>query len=260
MKLGVNIDHIATLREARGINEPDPLEAVFIAKRAGAHQITIHLREDRRHIHDDDVLKIANSSFLPLNVETSINENIIKYLLKIAPHRITLVPEKRQELTTESGLNIKNNYSTIQKIIDDFHNVGTEVSLFVDCNSVEQCTKLGADMVEIHTGLYANLHLMLFSNLPRTHNKIKELSKLRLELQKRLNNSLIDIQEATKIAKELKLEVATGHGLNYSNIEPILEIKEITELNIGHSIISRAIFTGLEQAIKDMLTLIRLKQ
>ncbi|MDA3967786.1 MULTISPECIES: pyridoxine 5'-phosphate synthase [Helicobacter] len=260
MKLGVNIDHIATLREARGINEPDPLEAVFIAKRAGAYQITIHLREDRRHIHDDDVLKIANSSFLPLNVETSINENIIKYLLKIAPHRITLVPEKRKELTTEGGLNIKNNSSTIQKIIDDFHKVGTEVSLFIDCNCVEQCAKLGADMVEIHTGLYANLHLMLFSNLPRTHNTINELSKLRLELQEGLNNSLIDIQEAAKIAKELKLEVAAGHGLNYNNIEPILNIEEITELNIGHSIISRAIFTGLEQAIKDMLTIINSKQ
>lgn len=253
MKLGVNIDHIATLREARGINEPDPLEAIFIAKKAGADQITIHLREDRRHIHDDDVIKIANSSFIPLNVESSINDEIIEFLLKVAPHRVTLVPERREELTTEGGLDVAKNIDKIASIVDRFHKVGTEVSLFVDCEQVEICKHTNANMIELHTGLYANLHLMLFSNLPRTHNTIKDLSKLRLELKEALNNSIIELKNSAKLAKELGFEVAAGHGLNYVNLDSILDINEITELNIGHSIISRAVFVGLEKAIKDMI-------
>ena len=132
MLLGVNIDHIATLREARKINDPDPLEAIFIAKRAGADQITLHLREDRRHMNDDDISRIVESSFLPINIESSINPQIIDFLLKIAPHRITLVPENRQEVTTEGGLNVEKNLKTIQEITKKFQDNGTEVSLFID--------------------------------------------------------------------------------------------------------------------------------
>ena len=132
MLLGVNIDHIATLREARKINDPDPLEAIFIAKRAGADQITMHLREDRRHMHDEDILRIAQSSFLPINIESSINPAIIEFLLKIAPHRITLVPENREEVTTEGGLNVVGNFERILQITKSFQEVGTQVSLFID--------------------------------------------------------------------------------------------------------------------------------
>ncbi|WP_039872570.1 pyridoxine 5'-phosphate synthase, partial [Helicobacter canadensis] len=157
MLLGVNIDHIATLREARKINDPDPLEAIFIAKRAGADQITMHLREDRRHMHDEDILRIAQSSFLPINIESSINPTIIEFLLKIAPHRITLVPENREEVTTEGGLNVVGNFERILQITKSFQEVGTQVSLFIDseASQIEASKEVGAEMIELHTGSYA---------------------------------------------------------------------------------------------------------
>lgn len=259
MLLGVNIDHIATLREARKINDPDPLEAIFIAKRAGADQITLHLREDRRHMNDDDISRIVESSFLPINIESSINPQIIDFLLKIAPHRITLVPENRQEVTTEGGLNVEKNLKTIQEITKKFQDNGIEVSLFIDTDICQICAakETGANMIELHTGAYANLHLMLFTNLPKMHNSIKTLEQSKSHLKEAYENSLIELKNAAKEAKWLGLEVAAGHGLNYTNLKPILEIPEIIELNIGQSIVARAIFTGLEQAIKDMVTLLK---
>ncbi len=259
MLLGVNIDHIATLREARKINDPDPLEAVFIAKRAGADQITIHLREDRRHMHDEDILRIAQSSFLPLNVESSINPEVIEFLLKIAPHRITLVPENREEVTTEGGLDVVGNLEKIGRIIKRFQEVGVEVSLFIDANrqQIQASKEVGAEMIELHTGVYANLHLMLYSNLPRMKNSIKELELPRGELKLLLEQSLGDLREGAKEARKLGLEVAAGHGLNYGNLQPILEIPEIIELNIGQSIIARAVFVGLEKAIRELKELIK---
>ncbi|PZT48479.1 pyridoxine 5'-phosphate synthase [Helicobacter valdiviensis] len=259
MLLGVNIDHIATLREARAINDPDPLEAVFIAKRAGADQITLHLREDRRHMHDSDVERIIQSSFLPINVESSINPQIIEFLLKLRPHRITLVPENRQEITTEGGLDVLGNFTRIQEITKECKKIGTEVSLFIDTNLETLCStkEVGADMVELHTGTYANLHLMLFSNLSRTQHSIKELELPKEELKELYLNSIKDLQNASKEAKWLGLEVAAGHGLNYHNLTPILQIQEIIELNIGQSIIAKSIFTGLENAIKEMVELIK---
>ena len=261
MLLGVNIDHIATLREARKINDPDPLEAIFIAKRAGADQITMHLREDRRHMHDEDILRIAQSSFLPINIESSINPAIIEFLLKIAPHRITLVPENREEVTTEGGLNVVGNFERILQITKSFHEVGTRVSLFIDSevSQIEASKEVGAEMIELHTGSYANLHLMLFSHLPKMKNSIKELELPKKELQNLWKQSLDSLKKGAKKANELGLEVAAGHGLNYVNLKPILEIQEIVELNIGQSIIARAIFVGLENAIRELKALLAQK-
>lgn len=259
MLLGVNIDHIATLREARKINDPDPLEAVFIAKRAGADQITLHLREDRRHMHDLDVKRVCESSFLPVNVECSINPQIIDYLLELQPHRITLVPENRAEVTTEGGLDVIGNFDRIAEIAQSFREKGIEVSLFIDTQLDQICAskEVGAQMIEIHTGAYANLHLMLNSNLPRTQHSIESLNLPKEELKAALRDSIESLQNAAKEAKWLGLEVAAGHGLNYVNLAPVLSIVEIGELNIGQSIIARAIFSGLENAIKEMVELVK---
>ncbi len=259
MLLGVNIDHIATLREARKINDPDPLEAVFVAKRAGADQITLHLREDRRHMHDSDIKRVRESSFLPLNVECSINPQIIDFLLEVAPHRITLVPENRAEVTTEGGLDVIGNSERIAEITQAFKQRGVEVSLFIDTQLDQICAskEVGAQMVELHTGAYANLHLMLNTNLPLTHNAIESLQLPREALKVQFHDSIESLKNAAKEAKWLGLEVAAGHGLNYHNLAPILAIPEIIELNIGQSIIARSIFSGLETAIKEMVELVK---
>lgn len=259
MLLGVNIDHIATLREARKINDPDPLEAVFVAKRAGADQITLHLREDRRHMHDSDIKRVRESSFLPLNVECSINPQIIDFLLEVAPHRITLVPENRAEVTTEGGLDVIGNSERIAEITQAFKQRGVEVSLFIDTQLDQICAskEVGAQMVELHTGAYANLHLMLNTNLPLTHNAIESLQLPREALKAQFHDSIENLKNASKEAKWLGLEVAAGHGLNYHNLAPILAIPEIIELNIGQSIIARSIFSGLETAIKEMVELVK---
>ena len=259
MLLGVNIDHIATLREARKINDPDPLEAVFVAKRAGADQITLHLREDHRHMHDSDIKRVRESSFLPLNVECSINPQIIDFLLEVAPHRITLVPENRAEVTTEGGLDVIGNSERIAEITQAFKQRGVEVSLFIDTQLDQICAskEVGAQMVELHTGAYANLHLMLNTNLPLTHNAIESLQLPREALKVQFHDSIESLKNAAKEAKWLGLEVAAGHGLNYHNLAPILAIPEIIELNIGQSIIARSIFSGLETAIKEMVELVK---
>lgn len=259
MRLGVNIDHIATLREARAINEPNPLEAVFVAKNAGAHQITIHLREDRRHIHDSDVRAIIAQSPLPVNVECALTESITEILCALAPHRITLVPEKRQEVTTEGGLDLKAHQDSIARTLSRYHAHGIHTALFID-PSVENVTlakELGAHCVELHTGRYANLHLMRSSNLPKTHHSLSEFALPASELESLLDSELTLLAHSAKTAREVGLECFAGHGLNYQNIAPIRAIDEISELNIGHSIIARAVFVGLERAIADMLTLCR---
>lgn len=251
IRLGVNIDHIATLREARKINDPDPLEAVFIAQKAGAEQITIHLREDRRHMHDADILKIINSSQLPVNVESSTNKEIIDYLISLKPHSITLVPENRMEVTTEGGLKLQDSIKeTIKKIKDN----GIKVSLFIDAvnDDIKKAKDFESDAIELHTGLFANLFLILNTNLNRTHNALDIKNPKAKYLQ-----SLQNLQDSAILAKNLGLEVCAGHGLNYQNVKEIIKIKEITELNIGHSIIARAVFCGLENAIKEMKNLIR---
>ena len=259
MLLGVNIDHIAVLREARKINDPNPLDALGICKLAGADQITIHLREDRRHIHDNDAIAIIKQSSLPVNLECSINSDIIDIVCKLKPTRATLVPENRNEVTTEGGLDVKGNFEKLQKVIDKLHTSEIEVSLFIDPNSeiIELSSQLEVECIELHTGTFANIYAMLNTNLSQTHHSIKELELSKNDLKVKLNKSIKEIENASKQAKKLNLKVAAGHGLNYQNVNLISRIPEIEELNIGQSIIARSVFTGLEKAIVDMKELIK---
>ena len=257
MKLGVNIDHIATIRNARKINEPDPLMALHILKEAGADQVTIHLREDRRHITDFDAKRICQNSFLPVNMECSINPKIIDIICTLKPHRATLVPEKREEVTTEGGLDIIKFEKEIKNAIEKLHQNNIEVSLFIDPDfeQIKKSAEIGAEMIELHTGKYANLHLALNTNI--NHTPFKVLENLdRNTLKKELNLELNLLKDATILGNELNLEVAAGHGLNYQNVKPIAQIEGITELNIGHSIIANSVFLGLKEAIIKMKELI----
>lgn len=254
MKLGVNIDHVAVLREARRVNDPDILQALYVACESGADQITIHLREDRRHIQDADVKMIMALSKLPVNLECSINKNILNIVSQTKPHRATLVPEKREEVTTEGGLDVIKYEEDVLFAIEQLHDSLIPVSLFVDpsIEIVEKSKKLGAEMVELHTGLFANLFAMLNSSLPHSNHSVKELELPRYELSERLEQSIEQIKLAAKHADKIGLEVAAGHGLNYHNVHEMMKIEEIIELNIGQSIIARSVFTGLSDAIKEM--------
>jgi pyridoxine 5-phosphate synthase len=254
MTLGVNIDHIAVLREARKINDPDPLMVLAICAQNGADQITIHLREDRRHMHDEDVRKIIQNSPIPVNLECSINQNIIDIACRLQPHRVTLVPEKREEVTTEGGLDVTGQAGAVSNAIEQLHDAVIPVSLFIDptTEAVAMSKEINAEMVELHTGTYANLYAMLNSSLPYTHHSIIGLDLPRHELRSRMEKALQMLEVSAKDADNIGLEVAAGHGLNYLNIKPILDIAEIVELNIGQSIIARSIFTGLAEAVKEM--------
>ena len=258
MKLGVNIDHIAVLREARMIADPNPLDALSIVKRAGADQITIHLREDRRHIQDIDALNIIYHSTLPINLECSIAPEIIDIVCELRPHRVTLVPEKREEVTTEGGLDIIGNNVTLKRTIERLHSFDMEVSLFIDptIENIEMAKELKVEWIELHTGKYANIYAMLNANLANTHHNIPELELPRKELASMMEEELSNLRTLSCDAMEIDLKVAAGHGLNYQNVKAIAEIETIEELNIGQSIIARSIFTGLEQAILDMQSLL----
>jgi len=233
--LGVNIDHIATVRQARGGAEPSVLEAALEAEQGGADSITVHLREDRRHIQDSDVLELIKKSYVPLNLEMSIAPGILKIALKVCPEKACLVPEKRQELTTEGGLNLFAKRIQLMRTIDALSEKKVEVSLFIDPieKQVREAARLGAYAIEIHTGSYANA---------------KE------GFQR--NRELVRIWEAARLGHQLGLRVHAGHGLNYENIFPLLNISEIIEFNIGHSIISRALFMGLSRAVSEMKKII----
>jgi pyridoxine 5-phosphate synthase len=258
MLLGVNIDHIATLREARKINDPNPLDALSVCKLSGADQITIHLREDRRHIHDLDAKAIIEQSALPVNLECSINEDIIDIVCKLKPHRATLVPENRDEVTTEGGLDLEKNFNKIDSVIEKLKENDIEVSLFIDPNekSIELANMLEASWIELHTGSFANIYAMLYTNLKNTQHSIKELELSKSELKILLDKSIEDLKNSANFASNLGLKVAAGHGLNYQNVKNISNISDIIELNIGQSIIARSVFTGLENAIKEMKKLI----
>lgn len=258
MLLGVNIDHIAVLREARKINDPNPLDALGICKLSGADQITIHLREDRRHIHDEDAKRICEQSSLPVNLECAIDEEIIDIVCKMKPSRATLVPEKREEVTTEGGLDLEANFEKIKKAVKKLHDNEIEVSLFIDPDKkmIELSSKLQVEWIELHTGFFANVYAMLHGNLSNSHHSIKELELPRKELKELLIRARKEIKKSASYAEELGLKVAAGHGLNYQNVTMISSIKAIEELNIGQSIIARSVFTGLETAIKDMKELI----
>ncbi|MDP3704255.1 MAG: pyridoxine 5'-phosphate synthase [Candidatus Omnitrophota bacterium] len=231
MRLGVNIDHVATLRQQRREGMPDPLEAARVCERAGASSIVCHLREDRRHVQDDDVRHLKRALRVPLNLEMSIAEEIVQAALAIQPAQVTLVPERRQELTTEGGLDVARLLPQLRPLITRFHEAGINVSLFVDPDpkQLDASREAGARIVELHTGRYAQAA----SGEPRE----REVSALR---------------QAAEHAVSLRLAVAAGHGLDYNNIHPVAAIRQIEEVNIGFSIISRALFVGLEQAVRQM--------
>ena len=254
MKLGVNIDHIAVLREARKVADPDPLDALSICKRAGADQITIHLREDRRHIQDIDAKNIIKLSSLPVNLECAIEPSMIDIACKLRPYRVTLVPEKRKEVTTEGGLCVTGEQNKLKDAIKRLQTEEIEVSLFIDptLSAVKSSIDLGVEWIEFHTGKYANIYAMLHTNLSRTHHSIAELELSRKILKQMLGDELCNLRLLSCEAMERGLSVAAGHGLNMQNVTNIVEIETIEELNIGQSIIARSVYVGLEQAIVDM--------
>ena len=229
--LGVNIDHVATLRNARGTSYPDPVLAAGLAEQAGADGITIHLREDRRHITDRDVEILRQTLQTPMNLEMSVTEEMVAIACRIKPHFVCLVPEKRTEVTTEGGLDVAGQLAKVQAAISRLAEVGTQVSLFIDADhaQIDAAVAVGAPYIEIHTGRYADA--------TSTAEQLEELAR---------------IQEAARYAHGLGLRVNAGHGLHYHNVKPIAAIPEMEELNIGHAIIGRAVFEGLPAAVAEM--------
>jgi len=234
-KLGVNIDHVATVRQARGGAEPDPVHAAVLAELAGADGITVHLREDRRHIQDRDLRLLRQTVKTSLNLEMAASDEIISIALDVGPEMATLVPEKREELTTEGGLDVIVNRERVHDAVRRLKDGGIFVSLFIDpsLDQVKEASKVGADAVEIHTGSYADA--MTYRATQTEYEKIFE---------------------SCRLAHKLGMVVNAGHGLNYRNVRQIAVIKEIYELNIGHSIVSRAVLVGLERAVREMKELV----
>ncbi|MBQ3032771.1 MAG: pyridoxine 5'-phosphate synthase [Deferribacterales bacterium] len=232
--LGVNIDHVATLRQARGGIEPEPVEAAIIAENSGADGITVHLREDRRHIQDADLYGIKKIIKIPLNLEMACSNDIVSIALDVKPHMCTLVPEKRQEITTEGGLDAVGLYDTVSATVKALKDGGIKVSLFIEPDEVQidAAAKMGAEYIEIHTGRYS------------------------LEKGQAMDMELNRIKNATAYALGKGLKVNAGHGLNYINTAPIASIPGISELNIGHSIISKSVFLGLDKAVAEMKKII----
>jgi pyridoxine 5-phosphate synthase len=235
MRLAVNIDHVATLREARGGLEPDPVEAAKICESAGAVGIVCHLREDRRHINDRDLYSLRRTIKTKLDLEMAATKEIVEIALDVKPDLVTLVPERRRELTTEGGLDVKKNQNSLRRVVENFHKHKIPVSLFIDPikGQIEAAAKIGADFIEIHTGEYANARG-----------------------RKRTNHELQRIRHAATIGKSLGLRVNAGHGLNYTNVSSIRSIETIEEISIGHAIVSRAVFVGLETAVREMVRLV----
>lgn len=236
IKLGVNIDHIATLRQARKGNFPDPVYAAVICELAGCDSIVCHLREDRRHIQERDLRVLKEVVKTKLNLEMALSDEIIKIALDVKPDQVTLVPERREELTTEGGLDVSGNFEKIKRATEDFKNAGIKVSLFIepDFNQIEKSKETGADFIEIHTGKYADA-----------------------KTEEEIYHQLDRIIKGTEFAMSTGLRVNAGHGLDYKNVIPICKIKGIEELNIGYSIICMSVFTGLENAVKEMIKIIR---
>lgn len=231
LRLGVNIDHIATLRQARGTTYPDPLEAALIVEEAGAHQITVHLREDRRHIQVHDVELLKENLRIPLNLEIAPTKENIEFALKTVPFMVTFVPEKRQELTTESGI-ITSYYPDLKKWTKELQEEGIAVSLFIDPKktSVEQSHQTGAWMIELHTGEY--------SHSPNEQN-------------------LQDLKHCSELAHSLGMIVHSGHGLTLDNLKPITQLPHMADINIGHGLIARAVFIGLKETVKEFLEVLQ---
>ncbi|MCP9455237.1 MAG: pyridoxine 5'-phosphate synthase [Nitrospira sp.] len=234
-RLGVNIDHVATLRQARGGRDPDPLAAAVLVELAGADGLVVHLREDRRHIQDRDLQLLREITHTKLDLEMAADEAMAKIALAVKPDLVTLVPEKRQELTTEGGLDVWGQRARIEQMVQLLHSGGIPVSLFIepDLQQIKAAHKVSADFVELHTGRYANA-----------------------TRSKEADAELEAIAQAAKLAYKLGMGVNAGHGLNYQNVKRLTHIPEIVEYNIGHSIIARAVFVGLPQAVKEMKALL----
>ena len=231
LRLGVNIDHIATLRNARGVRYPDPVAAAAIAEQAGADGITIHLREDRRHITDRDVAMLKQTLNVPMNLEMAVTEEMLEIAVKTKPTFCCLVPEKRQELTTEGGLDVAGQLNTMTNATRQLSDEGIQVSLFIDANheQIDAAKKAGAPIIELHTGQYVEA-----------------------ETEQQRTAELARLMEASEYAHSIGLQVNAGHGLHYHNTLEVAEIPQIVELNIGHSIIARAVLVGLDSAVRDM--------
>lgn len=231
IELGVNIDHVATLRQARHTAYPDPIEAALVAESAGADAITLHLREDRRHIQDRDVEILRQKLTTRMNLESAITDEMIAIALKIKPHDICLVPERREELTTEGGLDVVKYFDTVKSACHRLGEAGIRVSLFINADplQIDAAARAGAPVIEIHTGAYADA--------------------LTPEVQQKQFEAVLG---AVGVGVNLGLKVNAGHGLHYGNVQPIAAIREISELNIGHAIVARAIFVGFKQAVQEM--------
>lgn len=229
--LGVNIDHVATLRQARGTTYPDPVKAALICEQAGAEGITLHLREDRRHIQDDDVRRMRPVLTTRMNLEIAVTDEMVAFAKEIQPHHVCFVPEKRQEITTEGGLDVLGHFEDVKAATQALTAIGCDVSLFIDADfaQIDAAIACGAPTIELHTGAYADA-------------KTAEAQQIELER----------IIKGTEYAASKGLVVNAGHGLNLDNVAAIAAIPQIHELNIGHSIIAESIFVGLEQAVKDM--------
>ncbi len=235
-KLGLNVDHVATVRQARGGVEPDPVLAAYIGELAGAECITVHLREDRRHIQERDLYILRKTVKTKLNLEMASTTEMVNIALDLKPDQVTLVPEKREELTTEGGLDVISNFKNVSESVSKLQNAGIVVSLFVDpdISQLKSCKETKAKFVEIHTGSYAE-------------------AKTEEDIQKEFEK----IKAAADFCKEIGIRVNAGHGLNYNNISLIKTIDLIEEYNIGHSIMARAIIVGMEKAVKEMVEFIR---
>lgn len=235
-RLAVNVDHVATLRQARKAKNPDPITAAMLAELGGATGIVIHLREDRRHIQDRDLELLRHTVKTHLNLEMAITDEMLSIAERVKPDRVTLVPEKRQELTTEGGLDVIGQESRVQEAISTLHRAGIEVSLFIDPSTqqIQAASRTGADVVELHTGIFA---------------EAKTIEERRREFEV--------LRNAARLARELGLHVHAGHGVDYENVLWLREIPEIEEFSIGHAIVARAVLVGMERAVRDMVELLR---
>lgn len=234
LRLGVNIDHVATIRNARGGDHPDPVRAAEIVARVGGDGITAHLREDRRHIRDADLKRIQEATDLPLNLEMAATEEMLQIALRHSPHAACIVPEKREERTTEGGLDAAGQHNTLAPIVGKLRDNGIRVSLFIEADErqLDAALRLGVPVVEFHTGEYAHVHLD--GDSERTARELKRIADM------------------SALAAKNGIEPHAGHGLTYENVQPIAAIPQLAELNIGHYLVGEAVFVGLEQAVRHM--------
>jgi pyridoxine 5-phosphate synthase len=266
-RLGVNVDHVATLRQARGVAYPDPVEAAMAAERAGARAITVHLREDRRHIQDRDLFRLRETIGIELNQEMAPTPEMLEIALELGPDEVCIVPERREELTTEGGIDAAGLAQRLAPIIERLREARIGVSLFVDPvpEQIEAAARLGANFVELHTGTYANLADADLAKVANNKNGQRRGGKPRPDndvaaaLGGAARAELERLRAAAKLARSLKLKPNAGHGLNYGNVAPISAIPGIVWLHIGHSIVARSLMIGMERAVREMDALINHK-